>query len=511
VTAVPGTLSLPFGDLPAATDPAVIAPHDPAPRLWLCLFLPDLPLEVVIRGAADPVAILSEEGRQRRIRWCDPVSRAAGVEFGMPVNSALALLPGLSIRPREQQAEADALQRLALRCLRLTPRVVIDGSALLLEVAGSLSFFGSVDAICEEAAAESRALGYAVQMSVAPTARAALWFARAGSMTRLSDAAHLVTALVPLPLVVTGWSASVCKLLRRMGVRRLGDCLRLPRDGLARRIGAGCLADIDEALGRRPELRPGWSPPERHASSIDLPAETREAGPISAALDVLLRRLEERLGRSQEGARLLWIHLQHRRFPATLLRIGLLRPTANAAHLGQLAAIHLAARQVPAPVSGLLLEADVASLPEGIPADFFDPCPDHAERFAVLVERLRMRLGLGAVHGLAACREHRPERAWQALADWPAGSTSPAERPVAVRARPSWMLEEPRLLGMRGDVPLFRGPLQLGAGPERIETGWWDSGDIRRDYYEAWNPQGLRLWIFRDGRTGAWYLHGLFG
>ncbi len=50
------------------------------------------------------------------------------------------------------------------------------------------------------------------------------------------------------------------------------------------------------------------------------------------------------------------------------------------------------------------------------------------------------------------------------------------------------------------------------AGPERIESGWWDGGDIRRDYYVAQDPHGSRLWIYREC-TGAkpWFLHGIFG
>jgi protein ImuB len=50
------------------------------------------------------------------------------------------------------------------------------------------------------------------------------------------------------------------------------------------------------------------------------------------------------------------------------------------------------------------------------------------------------------------------------------------------------------------------------AGPERIESGWWDGDDARRDYFVAEDPRGCRLWVFRerDGRR-RWYLHGIFG
>jgi protein ImuB len=73
------------------------------------------------------------------------------------------------------------------------------------------------------------------------------------------------------------------------------------------------------------------------------------------------------------------------------------------------------------------------------------------------------------------------------------------------------MLERPALLGVRSGNPLFEGLLRLESGPERIETGWWDGQDVRRDYYVACNANGRRVWVFSDRRSGHWYLHGLFG
>jgi protein ImuB len=58
----------------------------------------------------------------------------------------------------------------------------------------------------------------------------------------------------------------------------------------------------------------------------------------------------------------------------------------------------------------------------------------------------------------------------------------------------------------------LRGPSpQVLAGPERIETGWWDGGDIRRDYYVVRTSQGQCAWVFcAPGEQGNWMLHGWF-
>ena len=75
------------------------------------------------------------------------------------------------------------------------------------------------------------------------------------------------------------------------------------------------------------------------------------------------------------------------------------------------------------------------------------------------------------------------------------------------------MLAEPERLRERDGVPLHDGrPLELASGPERIESGWWDGRDVRRDYYCAHAYSGVRLWVYRErSRYGGWWLHGVFG
>ena len=91
--------------------------------------------------------------------------------------------------------------------------------------------------------------------------------------------------------------------------------------------------------------------------------------------------------------------------------------------------------------------------------------------------------------------------------DGRAGGYDPENSP----SRPLWLLDEPQLIGI-GERPRYEGELRLEEGPERIESGWWDGHDIRRDYYVARNPAGVRLWIFRECRAPQeWFLHGVFG
>jgi protein ImuB len=158
----------------------------------------------------------------------------------------------------------------------------------------------------------------------------------------------------------------------------------------------------------------------------------------------------------------------------------------------------------------------------GASAHLFDQ-PPTGEGASACLERLRARLGEGAVRALAWHADHRPEcatREGEVAADlahfspstaprskYPWGATGPAPRPL-------WLLPEPQALAERPDGPHWHGPLQLLTRSERLESGWWDAGevgaagDLQRDYFVARNPQGQRAWVFRDAR--GWFLHGLF-
>jgi protein ImuB len=67
--------------------------------------------------------------------------------------------------------------------------------------------------------------------------------------------------------------------------------------------------------------------------------------------------------------------------------------------------------------------------------------------------------------------------------------------------RPCSLLQPPRRI---------EAPAVLLSGPERIESGWWDGGDVTRDYYVARAVDGARLWVFQDLARGEWYLQGLW-
>jgi protein ImuB len=414
------------------------------------------------------------------------------------------------------------LEELATRAQRFSPRVSpAPPDGLLLEVAGSLHLFGGVEGLRRELAAECGQLQLQPELAFAPTPLAALTVARAGQALLISDPAQLVGLLASLPLSALRWSDEICARLARAGVRTIGAVLRLPRAGFARRFGVAQLATLDALTGRTREVRATHRAALRFRRRHELDYELSDHDRLHAALGPLLAALGALLTRHQCGVAELECRLVHRHHPATTCLLTLAAPCAQVQQLSALFRERLSVLQLPQPVRALELRADQL-LPQRSPCRGLWQPGEHGgeagEEREGLIDRLCARLGDRAVYGLARRAEHRPECAWglirppevtaRRVSAPRAGEAEDAARPT----RPLWLLPVPQPLAAPHGLPRRRGALRLMSEPERIETGWWDGGEVARDYYMAVDRQGVRLWVFREREEPhRWFLHGVFG
>jgi protein ImuB len=183
-------------------------------------------------------------------------------------------------------------------------------------------------------------------------------------------------------------------------------------------------------------------------------------------------------------------------------------PERNAERFLALARERLTQMTLVGPVLALGIAADQLLAFEESNRSFIPDPRTRAIGWSHLVDKLVTRLGNEKVYRLRAMDDHRPEHAWQQ------SSAATAKRPPVPRIaapRPLLLLKTPRALSTEDDAPLCQGRLRLLAGPERIESGWWDGNPARRDYFVARNPKGETFWIYREHqRSPLWYLHGIF-
>lgn len=78
---------------------------------------------------------------------------------------------------------------------------------------------------------------------------------------------------------------------------------------------------------------------------------------------------------------------------------------------------------------------------------------------------------------------------------------------IMTAPRPTRILKEPFPLSLE-ELRQFK---ILSSNPiERLETDWWETREIRRDYFFAISKEGECVWIFKDLTSGEYFLHGYF-
>jgi protein ImuB len=476
--------------------------------LWLCLSFPQLPLEIFSRAeiADSPWAIIQGKGTHQTLFLCNAIAESCGIHSGMSPGAAYALNTSLRLCARDEAAEQQALESLAAWAGQFTSQVsIFPPNALLLEIEGSLNLFHGMEALLRRIRRRAARLGYVTEFGISPTPLAAWLLARAHITAPVTQIQNLPAALRDLPLPLLGFEEKLLHTLHGLGLRYLGDVLRLPRSGLARRFGPTFLDYLDRLLGVRTDPRNPYVHPPRFERQVMLPAETCDREALLFPARRLLLELAGFLAGRQAGTQQLHWTLTHHRQPATHLMLGLAAPNRDPHHFLSLLRERLARTLLDHPVDAVALEVtDIRRLqPRALTLDGAQDI--HAEDWPLLVEKLRARLGDEAVRGVRCHPDHRPEQAWRpSRVETPNPNLSHALRPL-------WLLPEPVVLDTRDGIPSLDGHLYIETGPERIESGWWDGRDMARDYYIASDTAHSRYWIYRE-RRGArrWFLHGLF-
>jgi len=483
--------------------------------------------------------------RGEAVAACDESARRAGVRPGMPLAEAAVLLARGRQEPAivsyDPAADRAALGRLAVRCDRfsplvgwetVTPRAAFPwyGDApdhLLLDITGVAHLFGGDDELARQLVAEFQKLGLSVRVAVADTVGAAWALTEAegsqpGALATESPSLALRAdaELGPLPVSSLRLPVDVLHTLGRLGVFTIDQLLQLPRSGLAERFGSVIQVRIDQAFGTAGEVIVPYRPAPDFVAhcQLEVPTDRREV--IEWLLAGLTERIAEELHTHGVGA----VRLAGRLDCGEPVKftVGLFRPSESAKQLQELLRLQLERLTLPGPVAGIRLCADLtAPLVQRQGELFADPASQTNADLAALLERLSSRLGAAAVVRPELCADPLPERAVRYVpAVGRRRSTSSAKPPAAVSHRPLRLFTPPPLVeavALTPDGPpvSFRWEgrqhvIARHVGPERIETGWWRRGIVRRDYYRTETDGGERFWLFRDLSAGRWHLHGSF-
>jgi protein ImuB len=504
--------------------------------LWLCRFSTDRIRKS--RDAGSPLTVYGKRGNAELIVAVDEAAERLGLHAGLALAQARAMHPALHAVEEDAGADAALLEKIADGCLRYTPLVACDPpDGLLLDITGCAHLYGGEEALAADLGRRVAQAGFTYRIAIAGSIGAAHAAAHDGEPASYAGGEERAL-LAPLPLAALRLPPETVAALARVGLKRIGDIIDLPRAPLTARFGADLLRQLDRALGREHE------PLNPRLPVAPYLAEQRFAEPIAREEDVLtiVARLAAQLAfaleRRGDGARRLELTLFRTDGEVRRLAAGCSRPSRDPEQIRALFVERLAALADEfdpgfgfdmARLSVLVAEA---APPEQIGLGG----GEDTAQIDRLVDRLSARLGARRVRRLIARDSHIPEitaaavPAQTAPADngWPAYRRYRADAELA--PRPLRLLTRPEPIEALAEVPdgpplRFRWRRALheviaADGPERIEGAWWsEHGGPARDYFRVEDKSGLRFWLFRAGlyrdlaygaAASRWFLHGTY-
>jgi protein ImuB len=553
-----------------------------AGRRILSLWFPRLAAERVMRLRRDtlpmPLAVVGEQNGAQVLVSLSAEAAAAGLSQGQGLRDATAICPALLTVATDPLGEAQFLTTLRRWAGRFSPWVAEEAPAgLMIDLSGAAHLHGGEEGVLARVAEDCADLGLTVRAGIADTPGAAWGLARyarmaaaplrsgdaidqearatrsraakrrgwergggaprpvatkGAEMATIAPPGRVVEALADLPLAALRLEPDTVDRLMRLGLRRVGELMGMPRAALARRFGADTLRRLDQALGMEPEPVSPARPPLHFAVRLTLPDPIGLRSDVEAALDRLLPPFCEKLRAKGRGARRVALQAFRADGGVTAVEIGLARAADSPDRIRPL--LHLKLDQIDAGfgIDCLRLEAlatEAMSVVQhrgqlevtaGALAGRAQP---NAHAVDDLIGRLGARLGSEAVMRLHPADSHVPAKAakvlmaaWSVAHDgpWPAPS---APRPLVMfRPEPVEAPETPEppatFRWRRRDYRV-----RMAVGPERLQPEWWlEDPDWRGGFRNYWRIEaqgGDRLWLFW-GQGGAvtdrWYCEGVF-
>ncbi|MBO6717159.1 MAG: DNA polymerase Y family protein [Rhizobiaceae bacterium] len=489
--------------------------------------------------AAPPLVVSRHENNTQRIAALDERAEALRLKRGLGLADARARHPDIDVVEADAEADRRLLVALADWCDRYTPLVAIEGEdGLFLDITGCAHLFGGEAAMVADLVRRLAEQGFDVRPGLASTPGMA-WAAARFSLPAV-ECGEEEEALAPLPLSALRLEPAMRSGLESVGLRVVGSIIHAPRAPLARRFGKVLILRLDQALGVveeaiSPRLPVAFLSAERHFAEPLLRLED-----IEQTVLMLAATLKADLERRGEGVRRLQLALFRVDGAVNRIAVGTSRPMREPGPIGRLFHERLTAlgERIDAGYGFDLVRLGVlAATPfEDDQADLVASAPDGEEDMAFFTDRVRARLGEGALLRPVMVESHVPE---QAVRNVPAalepkqvvaagGGALPApDTEIRHAERPIRLFQRPEPVEVTAEVP--EGPpahfrwrraayrVVRAEGPERIAPEWWlDDGETRtRDYFRVEDMEGRRFWLYRQGLYGEaeaprWFMQGMF-
>ena len=426
----------------------------------------------------------------------------------------------------------DALAALARD---FSPRIERHGeTSVVLDISGLGRLLGDAEGIASELLRTSVERGIKASIAVAPTQTAArlLSFANVETTVVTGDVA---AAVAPLPLetlaVLTDADTTerLFEILRRWGLRTIGEFAALPPSEIAARFGQSGV-DV-QRLARGRDARPLIPDPgvPRFVESMELEWPIEELEPLSFVFARLLDPLAAALERADRAGAAIRVDLRlvDRTTHSRMLQLP--APMRDPRVLRTLLLLDLESHPPSAGIDTVSIEIDPAPS-RIVQFSLLERATPSPETLATLTARLNALVGETRCGSAVLLDSHRPdafEMQRFKVACSPAvarlvrrspqggGGSAKVGNLVLRRFRPPVAVRVTVERGRPVRVAIDRkgmpgGSVTQSAGPWRTSGAWWDDGEHwDRDEWDVSLSDGAVCRLYRDRVTERWFLDGV--
>ncbi|MEO0497629.1 MAG: DNA polymerase Y family protein [Pseudomonadota bacterium] len=522
-----------------------------------------------------PLVLVSHGAKGTRISAVSPQASDAGLWVEQRLGDARAMLPQLRAEPHDMAADHALMQRFAHWAMQWSPQVAFNmpprnsGAALaglVIDITGCDHLFGGEKGLCADIQTRFGAIGYSVRIGLAHTPGAAIALSdyAATAITILppegNDAEEACAPLRGFPVEALRLDDETIVLLKRLGLKTIGDAMDVPRLALDRRFRQSRSELQTKSQAKKSGGKNGTLSP------MTLTAASAKA--VRWRLDQLLGEAREPLNWVGEiksfNARFNCPEMAHDHEAAgvalaamapalckDLQQAGMgarhFRLTGYRADGGTSSAdIYLSMAGRDAAIICRLFKDRLERIDCGFGIDLFtltamrtrrvvpgqaamNALHNHAEygshdstHLAAFADTLANRIERAAIYRLAPRASHVPERGQRRVAAGvdmakvaKSDLASVTTLPVSRAPRPYRLFEMPEVAQVTAPLPdgppaqfVWRKRLHRivrSRGPERILPEWWADklkskpSALVRDYYDVEDADGQRYWIFRAG------------
>ena len=489
-----------------------------------------------------------------------PSARVAGLRPAMTVAQARALIPDLIVTRPSPAAERSAADALLDVAESMSP-VAEEGppGCVWLDLTGverlyrySMGAEGSADdvenSIAEELIRRARRIGLEAAAGIGSNKEIAHLAARCGGARVIATGMEReFLDWLPLDLLQldpNGNGDEVELMLKRLGIRRLGDIARLDSRALGSRLGRHGVQLARLARGEGSATIIARPRAETFAEAAEFEYGIENLEPLGFVLHAMLKQLTARLQMRglAAGDLMLSLGLADRRHDSRHVPVA--AATTEARSLLTLLKLHLEKSPPPAAVEAVRLTVE-ARARRPAQNDLFLPAAPAPDRLEAAIARIAALCGPERVGTLVPADSYRPEAV--RLTKFAPPSPESAQRRLSQHARTPEPIssdstpivlrvirpaEEVEVMWTRNSPDFVRGNnicarVVSSAGPWRRQGEWWaatqSSEDsayytlpnnspsaYNRDYYELALADGAVYRIYCDLSTGKWFADGIY-